>query len=102
MAFDGKEGVVVSLEDAAAWTAAYRAANEGAVKGHFIGKDKINAILAQTGCMGVRCYHGLIEDEGPCIVFVGCDAAGRDMQNGIIVERTPKCPPYCDDDSALS
>lgn len=102
MAFDGKEGKVVTLAEAAAWTAAYRDANPGEVKAHFIGKDKINSILGQTGCMGIRVYHGIIEGEGPCLVFVGADANGRDMQDGIIVERAPKCPPYCDDNSALS
>lgn len=102
MAFDGKEGEVVSLQDAASWTAAYRDANPGAVKAHFIGKDNINAILAQTGCMGIRVYHGIVEGEGPCLVFVGADGNERDLQNGVIVERTPKCPPFCDDNSALA
>lgn len=102
MAFDGNEGKVVSLEDAASWTANYRAANPGAVQAHTAGKNKLNSILSQEGCVGIRTYHAIDEDGAKCIVMVGVDSSERDLTGGVILERMPPCPPYCGDGSALS
>ncbi len=53
MAFTGKEAEEFPLETAAEWTANYRNANPGTVKAHFIGRDLINKMLDQNGCMGL-------------------------------------------------
>lgn len=102
MAFDGKEGEVVSLTEAAAWTANYRSAYPNSVKAHFAGKDNINSILNQTGCVGVRMYHGIDDDDQQVLILVGVNADERDMTSGIIVERLPFCPPVCDPNSSLN
>lgn len=102
MAFTGKEGEQVSLTDAARWTANYRSANPNATKAAFAGKNILNSILAQTGCMGVRMYRGIDDNGVDCVVLVGCDSNGRDMTSGILAERLPLCPPICDDTSSLN
>jgi hypothetical protein len=103
MAFNGKEGTVVSLNDAAGWTAAYRATiTPGDRIAHFFGKDKINDILNQTGCMGIRIYHGLDANGEKVLVLVGADANEDDMEHGVIVEKSTPCPPRCSKKNALN
>lgn len=102
MAFDGTEGEVVALKEAASWTAAYRSANPKGIKAFFCGMDHINDILDQDGCVGIRMYKGIHPEEGPCLILVGCDSEGHDLTEGIIVERLPKCPPICDEGSPLN
>lgn len=100
--FTGDEGETVTLDEAKSFTANYRNANSGAIKAHTVGKNKLNSILNQTGCVGVKMYYGLDEDEAKCLVLVGVKEDGTDMTSGVIVERNPPCPPYCDDQSALN
>jgi hypothetical protein len=101
MAFDGNEGEVVSLQDAATWTGNYRTANPGAIKAHTTGKNKLNSILNQEGCVGIRTYYALDEDGNKCLVMVGVGSNENDLISGVILERLPPCPPYCGDESAL-
>lgn len=101
MAFDGKEGEQISLAEGAAMTANYRN-SDGAfgAKAHFIGKDIINNILAQAGCVGIRVYYGLDSNGNKELVFVGVTADQNDMTSGIVAERIKPCPPYCDDNGS--
>lgn len=93
MAFDGTEGSQITLQDGAVMTASHRAANPNAKLGHFMGKDLINQILAQAGCMGIRVYHGLDTRGNRELVFVGVDANENDMTSGIIADRMVGTPP---------
>ena len=68
---------------------------------HFVGKNKLQKILDQDGCMGVRIYYGL--DNGvKNLVFVGADANENDMVDGVILEKTLPCPPRCPDKNKLN
>lgn len=101
MAFNGNEGEVFPLATAAEWTAHYRqTAKVGSTIAHFFGKNILNSILAQEGCMGIRFYYALDENNAKQIIAVGADANERDMYNGIIAERSFLCPPYCDDSNS--
>jgi hypothetical protein len=102
MAFTGKEAEEFPLDTAAEWTANYRNANPGAVKAHFIGRDLINKMLEQDGCMGLRIYYALDEKGNKQLIIVGADKDENDLYNGIIAERTIKCPPYCPKGSPLN
>lgn len=95
MAFNGKEAEVFPLDTAAEWTANYRAANPEGRRAHFFGKDIINSIIAQTGCMGIRVYYALDEDGVQQMIMVGVNAEENDMFNGVIAERALPCPTYC-------
>ncbi len=94
MAFDGTEGSQITLQDGAVMTASHRAANPNARLGHFMGKDILNQILAQAGCMGIRMYHGLDTRGNRELVFVGVDANENDMTSGIVADMSKPCPPY--------
>jgi hypothetical protein len=96
MSFDGNEGKVVSLEEAAIWTANYRnSIQPSETIAHFIGKNKLLELLEQENCVGVRIYYGIDENGEQNLVFVGADENENDLVNGVIVEYAPKCPPKC-------
>ena len=95
MAFDGKEGGEIELETAAVWTKNYRNENPGDTKGHFFGKDILNDILNQSGCMGIRMYYALDDDEKKELILVGAVGNEDDMHTGVLADFASPCPPYC-------
>ena len=101
MAFDGTEGGAISLEDGAALTARYRVTHPLQRKGHFFGKDILNEILAQEGCMGIRMYHGLNTLSQHEMVIVGADADGNDMTS-LIADFAAPCPKTCSQNNGLN
>lgn len=95
MSFTGNENHDIPLSTASQWTKNYREANpSGAVKGHFYGKAAIQAILAQSNCVGVRIYYALDDTGAKKLVLTGVDANENDLYNGVLVERGLDCPPY--------
>lgn len=102
MAFDGTEGEKITLTDASNWTATYRAnMGTGDPKGHFIGKDLIEEILAQSGCKGIRVYYGIDDSDEKVLIFVGADADEDDMLD-IIADRSIPCPSHCGSSNDLN
>lgn len=95
MTFTGDEAEEFPLETAGQWTANYRAANPNKIKAHFFGYKIIKKILAQEGCVGIRCYHALDDKGVQQLIMVGADANQNDLINGIIAEVARPCPPYC-------
>ena len=102
MAFDGTEGKSITLQEGSTLTSNYRNANPNATLGHYIGKDIINTILGQSGCVGIRVYYGLDSSGEKQLVFVGVDANGNDMVTGTIADRTVGCPQSCSTGNALN
>jgi hypothetical protein len=103
MAFTGKEAEEFPLETAAEWTKNYRKTiNPGDVHAHFFGRDIIQKILDQEGCMGIRIYYALDENGKKQLIIVGADTNENDLYNGIIAERAFYCPPYCATNSPLN
>ncbi len=102
MPFNGTESKIVTLADASVWTSNYRRTiAQGEIIAHFFGKDKLNDILTQSGCMGIRMYHGL--DNGKKnLVLVGADASENDMVNGVILENSIPCPTNCSSSNSLN
>ncbi|ASS50315.1 MAG: hypothetical protein A3D31_12165 [Candidatus Fluviicola riflensis] len=101
MAFNGTEGGAITLEVAAAMTASYRKLNPGQTEAHFMGKDNFLALLNQTGCVGIRVYHGHKSDGGKEVIFVGVDANENDMLE-LIMDLSICCPPTCSNGNALN
>ncbi|MGZ3861750.1 MAG: hypothetical protein ACXVPN_00300 [Bacteroidia bacterium] len=102
MSFNGTEGSFITLTQAATWTANHRTANPNMVKAHFYGKEKLLAILNQSGCVGIRAYRA-IDDTGVLeLVLVGVTSACADMTAGYILDRSLPCPTYCDGGSSLN
>ncbi len=72
-----------------------------------VGRNIIDQILAQPGCVGLRFYNALNEDGQKTLVYVGVDAAGKDLvkstviltdgsmatQNRIVADRLEIAPP---------
>lgn len=95
MSFTGNEDHNIPLSTAANWTKNYRTANPGSTKGHFFGKDAIQAILTQNNCVGMRIYYALDETGKKQLIVVGTDASENDLFNGLLAERSIDCPPTC-------
>ncbi len=101
MAFTGNEAGQFPLDTAAAWTANYRKSNPNGIKAHFFGMNIINEVLAQPGCVGIRCYYALDEKGVQQMIIVGADKDENDLYNGIIAEISYPCPPNCGGGSPL-
>jgi hypothetical protein len=93
MICDGTEGGQINLDVASAMTAKYRKAEPSAIRGRLFGKDAINALLNQTGCMGIRIYYGLSVAGEKELILVGTDASGNDMTQ-LVMDMSKLCPPY--------
>lgn len=94
MAFNGTEGGEITLEQGAAMTAAYRDQNPGATKGHFFGKDILDQILSQQGCVGIRMYYGIDSTGAKQLVIVGADVNENDMTD-LVADLSFPCPNMC-------
>ena len=101
MAFNGSEGGPIPLDKASAWTANYRKRKANEVKAHYFGKDIINKILGQNGCVGIRMYYALNDGGEKQLVLVGVDAEENDLFRGVIADLSFACPPSCPDRSPL-
>ena len=96
MTLTGHENHSISLADAAAMTKTYRnSIVSGDTISHYFGKDAILAILNQTNCVGVRIYYGLDSAGAKQIIAVGAVSDGDDLYQGLLAERTVKCPYEC-------
>lgn len=96
MMFTGNEDHSISLEDASALTANFRnSAGQGAVLGGYFSKTIIQDLLDQQDCVGLRYYYGKDNDGVPQLVISGVNAAGEDLYNGALGNRSMPCPPYC-------
>jgi|HubBroStandDraft_6_1064221.scaffolds.fasta_scaffold733833_1 hypothetical protein len=71
---------------------AYETAYPGAPTGFMIGRNIIEKILAQPGCVGLHFRHALNAEGKKTFVYIGIDANGNEIlqhtmvsQNGVIV-----------------
>ena len=58
---------------------AFREANTDATAGYYIGRNILNEILAQPGCVGINFRKGLNEINQEHLVYTGVDAEGKDI-----------------------
>ncbi len=102
--FTGKEASAITLEEARElvrrW-AEKRTALPGDPTCEFFGRDILDKILAQEGCVGIRVYHGRNAKGQHALVLVGTDASGAELVDGVIAEQGMPCPPYCGGGSSL-
>ena len=101
MSFNGNEGTTISQNDARTLTSTYRTNNPNQRKALFFGKNKLQALLNQNGCMGLRIYFGEDSAGNPELVIVGADASEKDMLNSIL-DKGVACPSNCDSSSILN
>ena len=101
--FTGNENQRISLDEAAAMTKRYRdSVAPGSRKGGFFGRNGIETILAQEGCVGIRYYNGINSRGEPVIILVGADANENDMTTGQLLEFAIPCPTQCGANNSLN
>jgi hypothetical protein len=66
-----------------------------AVIAQYFGKDIVNKILAQPGCVGVRMYYGKQASGKSSVIIIGVNKYGKDMESGVLAIPTIICPPFC-------
>lgn len=72
-------GEDIGREEGYKMVSAYREANPEAVPGHFIGRDILEQILNQPGCVGISFRKGLNEAGEEHLVYTGVGADGKDI-----------------------
>ncbi|WP_018478954.1 hypothetical protein [Pontibacter roseus] len=95
MKITGKEGGPVDRAIAKRWAARYRRAGRGAVNCHIFGRERILELLNQEGCMGVKIYYALNEQDEQQLLLVATDVDGNNMEDGLIMDKSSTCPPDC-------
>ena len=101
MRFDGTEGGPIPLKEGAEMTATFRRKMPKEVKGAFFGKDILNKILAQDGCMGIRMYFALDREGVLKLVLAGADAETNDMLD-LVANISIPCPNVCGKQNPLN
>lgn len=100
---NGNEGSMITRAQAnqlmTNYTNSASFAANGSQEGILFGKNHINAILNQTGCVGVRIYYGksgVKPSDDAHLVIVGTDTSGNDMPNAnFILDLGQPCPSDC-------
>ena len=81
---------------------AFREANPDATPGYYIGRNILDQILNQPGCVGINFKKCLSENNEEHLVYTGVDADGKDIltysvvtntgdivkENGIVADKT--------------
>ena len=57
----------------------FRQENPTETLGYFIGRNIIEQVLAQPGCVGIKFYNACNETGAKTLVYVGVNASGNDM-----------------------
>lgn len=79
-------GEEISHELATEFISSFQEANPGEVKWFCMGKNILEAILAQPGCTGIRFYNGINEKGQKTLVYIGMDADGKDLVKKVVVD----------------
>lgn len=101
MSFNGTEGAPISPASGAALTAKFRRDHPTMSKGLFYGKDKLQDLLNQTGCKGIRIYFGKNATGDMELVLVGADANENDILT-LIIDNGVRCPSHCGTANSLN
>lgn len=101
MSFNGNEGGEISLTTASGLTSTYRTNNANAVQAHFFGANNIQALLDQTGAVGIRIYHGEDDNGDRKLILVAVDSEEDDMLD-LIYDMGVQCPPTCSTSNELN
>lgn len=85
-------GGEISIETATEMTKAYVESYPNENRSYHIGRNVIEKILTQPGCVGMRFYYGLNAEGRKTLVYVGLDANGNDLvkqtmitENGVMM-----------------
>jgi hypothetical protein len=54
---------------------------------NIIGRNIIEQILSQPGCVGIRFVDAINEEGQKTLVYIGVDSAGKDILKNVVVEK---------------
>lgn len=94
----------ITLAEAITMTHAYANAPQfqGMTRSVLFNSEAFTDILSQPGCIGIRLYFSLTDQDALTLVMVGSDANNSDMTSGVLMDRTYLCPPFnCTTNSPL-
>jgi len=83
-------GEDVGLEAGVKMIQAFQAANPEATQGYYIGRNVIEQILAQPGCVGINFRKCLTELNEEHLVYTGVDTDGKDIIQYSVVNASGK------------
>jgi hypothetical protein len=78
-------GEEISHERASNFVKAFEQAHPNENNGYHLGRNIIEKILAQPGCVGMRFYYGLNEEGQKTMVYMGMDADGKALGQQTVV-----------------
>jgi hypothetical protein len=78
----GKEGAPIEIKQAASWTKNYRDKNPREPISQFFGKEILEKILCQEGCLGIRFYYALDNEGKKHLIITGAMSDGTDQIGG--------------------
>lgn len=95
----------ITLEEAVALTTRYRSNMNMYLKPEYaetdllplsetFNKEIFNELASQNGCVAIRSYFGLDENQQIRLIFVGVDQHNEDILS-LMFEHGNRCPPIC-------
>jgi hypothetical protein len=109
--FRGNEGSSMDENLVKKWIQQH--ADHHETRAHFFGKEVLEKILNQPGCMGLRIYYAMDDNSKKQLIIVGADEKGNNMwpskgpkpkkgkkmlggsDGNTTVDNSRPCPPYC-------
>ena len=71
----------------------FREANPDATPGYYIGRNILDQILSQPGCVGIR-FRKCLSNNEEHLVYTGVDAEGKDILSFSLVTNTGDIEKY--------
>lgn len=81
-------GEDIGLAEGTKLVNAFREANPDATPGYYIGRNILDQILNQPGCVGINFKKCLSENNEEHLVYTGVDADGKDILSYSVVTNT--------------
>jgi hypothetical protein len=81
-------GENIGLEEGLQLVQNFKTANPNATPGYYIGRNIIDQILNQPGCVGINFRKCLSENNEEHLVYTGVDADGKDILEFSVVTNT--------------
>ena len=81
-------GENIGLSEGIALVNAFKNANPTATQGYYIGRNIIEQILAQPGCVGINFRKCLTNENQEHLVYTAVDAEGKDILEYSVVNKT--------------
>lgn len=81
-------GENIGLSEGRKLVKSFKQANPDATTGYYIGRNILDAVLAQPGCVGINFRKCLTETNQEHLVYTGVDANGKDILEFTVVTNT--------------